>query len=148
MLCPSAPAEEHATLLGVIRPDGSVAYIKDRVEVTREFVDLARAGRTPERRFRFSSPCQEGGCGQWADGRCSLPERLADLIPRAEAPAALPRCSVRAQCRWFHQRGTEACRVCPFVVTRVGPLGPDGTEVDPVQNMTEAQGDKGVIIRG
>jgi hypothetical protein len=39
----------------------------------------------------------------------------------------LPRCSIRANCRWFDQQGADACRVCPFVITDLTSLE---TEVD------------------
>lgn len=32
--------------------------------------------------------------------------------PRSE----LPRCSIRASCRWFAQWGVVACGVCPLVI--------------------------------
>jgi hypothetical protein len=119
LLCPSAPADVKAILLGVIQSDGSVAFIKDRMEVTREFLDVAAKGRAPETRFRFSSTCIGSACAQWTNGRCSIPERLADMIPSSEtADTLLPNCSIRAQCRWFHQRGSDACRICPLVITR------------------------------
>lgn len=121
-LCPSAPAAEKAVLLGAIRSDGSVAFIKDRIEVTPEFLDIAATGGAPETRFRFSSPCLGGACKQWSDGGCSLPGRLAAMIQESDtADAALPECSIRDQCRWFEQRGPEACRLCPLVVTRDNP---------------------------
>jgi hypothetical protein len=116
VLCPSAPADVKAILLGVVQSDGSVAFIKDRIEVTPEFLDIAAKGRTPETRFRFSSACMGSACRQWANGECSLPERLASMIP-APADAPLPDCSIRDQCRWFQQRGADACRICPLVVT-------------------------------
>jgi hypothetical protein len=119
LLCPSAPADMKAILLGVVRFDGSVAFIKDRIKVTREFLDIAAKGRAAETRFRFSSTCIGGACKQWANGECSLPERLAAVIPRSDVTdAGLPSCSIRAQCRWFDQRGADACRICPLVVTR------------------------------
>ena len=122
VLCPSAPAEVKAILLGVIQSDGSVAYIKDRIQVTREFLDIAANGRMPETRFRFSSPCIGSACRQWTNGGCSLPERLAGMIPGSDAAdAPLPECSIRDQCRWFDQRGPDSCRICPLVVTRGDP---------------------------
>ena len=122
LLCPSAPADEKAILLGVIQSDGSVAFLKDRIEVTREFLDIAAKGPAPETRFRFSSACIGSACKQWVNGGCSLPARLAEMIPRLEATdAPLPNCSIRDQCRWFAQRGSDACRVCPVVVTCGGP---------------------------
>jgi hypothetical protein len=119
VLCPSAPAEVNAILVGVVQPDGSVAFIKDRIEVTREFLDIADKGRPLENRFRFSSTCLESACKQWANGGCSVPERLAYMMPRSDASdAPLPSCSIRSQCRWFDQRGADACRICPMVITR------------------------------
>lgn len=119
LLCPSAPANVNAILLGVVRADGSVAFIKDRIKVTREFVDIAAASGTPENRFRFGSGCIERGCQQWSNGACSLPDRLAELVAPPDTPdAPLPSCSIRDQCRWFEQRGADACRICPVIVTR------------------------------
>lgn len=119
LLCPSASANTKATLLGVVQPDGKVGFIKDRIEVTREFLDMISDGSLPEIRFRFSSTCMGGACKQWANGECSLPERLANIIPISEvADAALPDCSIRDQCRWFAQRGSSVCCICPLVVTR------------------------------
>jgi hypothetical protein len=130
LLCPSAPADEKAILLGVIQSDGSVAFIKDRIEVTREFLDIAAKGRAPETRFRFSSTCIGSACKQWVNGGCSLPERLANMIPRSDATdAPLPSCSIRDQCRWFDQRGSDACRICTLIVTRGDPQSSESNQV-------------------
>lgn len=118
-LCPSAPGQEGAILLGIVQSDGSIAYIRDRIEVTSEFLQIARAGRPLGKRFRFSSPCQECSCRQWMNGHCSLPERLAEVIPESSLTDNLPHCSIRLQCRWYEQAGAEACRICPSVVTLV-----------------------------
>jgi hypothetical protein len=79
-LCPSAPGKEGALLFGVVQADGSVAYLKDPLSVTSEFVELARPGRSPGTRFRFASPCLKGACAQWAGNRCGLPERLGAVV--------------------------------------------------------------------
>jgi hypothetical protein len=39
-----------------------------------------------------------------------------ELIPVGNAPG-LPGCGIRQSCRWFHQRGEAACRICPEIVT-------------------------------
>lgn len=114
LLCPSAPATEGALILGVVRADGTIGYIKDRMAATSEFLESARAHGRPEQRFRFSSPCQECACQQWADGACSVPEKLAELVP-SDTSEGLPRCSIRRHCRWYHQSGAAACRICPLV---------------------------------
>lgn len=96
-------------------PDGLVAFAKDRIVVDEEFVARARKGRSPERRFRFSSTCVEKACKQWDGRKCGVIESLLEVVPVAEAE--LPECNIRPQCRWFRQRGATACRVCPLVVT-------------------------------
>ena len=120
VLCPSAPAEVGALIIGVVNADGSVDYVRDRLAVTSAFLESARHGEPLEQRFRFGSPCRQCACAQWADGKCGLPERLAALVPASEPTERLPRCAIRAQCRWFAQSGVEACRICPVVSTRDG----------------------------
>jgi hypothetical protein len=121
LLCPSAPGEVGALIIGVVNADGSVDYIRDRLPVTSDFLEIARRRGAPEQRFRFSSPCQQCACAQWADGRCRLPELLAALVPDDELAEGLPRCAIRGQCRWFAQSGARACQICPVVSTRDAP---------------------------
>ena len=116
MVCPSAPAKVGATILGIVSADGSISYLKDSVVATDEFITTVGASGTPETRFRFSSHCEEGGCKQWLDGRCTVPERAAEFLPVPD-DATLPRCSIRARCRWFAQSGRDACTICPLIVT-------------------------------
>jgi hypothetical protein len=109
-------------LLGVVRVDGSVAFIRDRLDVTREFLERAADGRALETRFRFASACIERACKQWGRGECSVPDRAAALLPSPDTTCAtLPSCSIRDRCRWFDQRGSDACRICPQIVTRGAP---------------------------
>lgn len=118
LLCPSAPATVDALVIGVVGADGTVDYVRDALPVTRRFLRIVEAGGRPESRFRFASACQQCACRQWVDGECSLPGRLAEVVPTAEESARLPRCAIRARCRWFHQSGADACRTCPVVITR------------------------------
>jgi hypothetical protein len=122
LLCPSAPADIASILLGVIKPDGSVAFLPEQIEVSREFLEVAAKGRTLESRFRFSTTCRAGACKQWANDECSLPARLANTPTQASAARGretyIPKCSIRDQCRWFDQEGLAACRICPLVITR------------------------------
>lgn len=73
--CPSARCQAGAVLLGIVSPDGTVAYITPQVRVDQPFVDRARQGRTPEARFRFAQPCIESGCGNWVADRCDVIEQ-------------------------------------------------------------------------
>jgi hypothetical protein len=127
LLCPSAPAAEGALVIGVVGADGTVSYVRDRLPATRRFLQIASVRGAVERRYRFSSPCQECACAQWSEGACSLPGRLAEVVPSEEVSTGLPRCAIRARCRWFHQSGADACHICPVVTTRDdAPLTKDG----------------------
>jgi hypothetical protein len=113
-LCPSTRAEPGAALLGIVGADGRVSYLKDRLEIDQAFLD--EAGPLPEQRFRFSGLCVEHHCKQWDGCKCTVIENAAATIA-PDADTSLRPCSIRPACRWFDQRGGEACRVCVFVIT-------------------------------
>jgi hypothetical protein len=115
-LCPSYNCKDGAILLGVVMRDGRVAFSADRITVDREFVEIAREGRTPEKRFRFGGQCIEGGCNQWTGKRCGVIDKVIDANER-DGIEDLPACPIRSECRWFSQRGAEACAICPDVIT-------------------------------
>lgn len=119
--CPSSECRAGAVLLGVVLPNGRIAYAADRIVVDQGFVDIARQGRAPEKRFRFSGPCVEGACPQWSGHDCGLIDRLLTAYEAERGPAKaadpLPACSIREECRWFDQHAGRACAVCPEVVT-------------------------------
>ncbi len=124
VLCPSWKCEAGASLIGIILPDGTVAFSKERIVVDAAFVEVARQGRSPEKRFRFSSTCKRAGCVQWADGKCGVVDIVIDEHRQRAAdpdmPFVLPECSIRPQCRWHLQSGDAACRACPEVITDRG----------------------------
>jgi hypothetical protein len=119
--CPSSACRPGAVLVGIVLPDGRIAYASDRVCVDDEFVRIAHEGRPPEQRFRFSSPCMRSACAQWDGSECGLIDRLlGEYQEQFGAPAApdpLPHCPIRDECRWFRQRAGLACAVCNVVVT-------------------------------
>ena len=117
LLCPSARCAPGALLVGIAMPDGRIAYAADQFVVDEEFVRTAQTGRTPEGRFRFASRCAQGACRQWTGTHCGVIERVLELAPDGTGEAELPACSIRAQCRWHQQQGTQACFVCPLVIT-------------------------------
>jgi hypothetical protein len=124
-LCPSAPGEAGAKLIGTVGPDGRVRRLRTSLAVTEDFLAAAAQAGPVEARFRFSAPCAEAGCAQWGGGRCLL---SATLIERAQARAVtLPdesgSCELRPTCRWWQQDGEAACRVCSFVVYRSAAPG-------------------------
>jgi len=121
-LCPSSPLEPGVVLVGVVLTNGSIAYAADRVELGVEFVEAARQADSPERMFRFASPCRNKSCQQWAGDQCGVINRMLEVNPHIEAEEALPQCSIRPQCRWFTQEGARACALCPYIITDSRPL--------------------------
>jgi hypothetical protein len=96
--------------------DGRVERLGTPLDVTQDFVETISANGPPERRFRFAGTCQEGRCAQWTGSGCGVIERVLAEADHA-ADAALPRCFLRASCRWYSQRGGAACTACSLVVT-------------------------------
>jgi len=125
--CPSARAEPGALLIGVVGADGIVQPIPTRLEIDAEFVDLASKAGVPEARFRFAGRCVEGKCKQWTGNSCGVIEKvLTGMAEQMIAPAEnLPRCAIRGSCRWYSQRGADACRACVYVVTDQSMLAAD-----------------------
>ena len=88
-MCPSSRCEPGAVLLGVIVGPGTLAYASDRLVVDEEFVQIARAGRSPEKRFRFSARCVQSACRQWTGTRCGVIDAV--LPPPANSPPPFAR---------------------------------------------------------
>ncbi len=122
-LCPSSRCEDGNILLGLVNAEGRIDFIPQRVEIDAEFVAIAKQGRPPEQRFRFSSPCLKRGCEKWDGERCGvakiLHERGPELLPPESAPA-LPRCSIRPDCRWYGEYGDSICFTCSWMITERG----------------------------
>lgn len=116
LACPSARAEPGNIVYGRVN-DGHVERLGTPLEVTAEFVEAVSANGPAEQRFRFAGTCREGRCAQWTGTGCGVIERvLREISPEAQE-TALPRCFLRAHCRWFAQRGASACSACALVVT-------------------------------
>jgi len=124
ILCPSWRCEAGASLIGIILPNGTVAFSKERIVIDPSFVEVAGRGRSPEKRFRFSSTCKRAACVQWAGNKCGVVDAIIDehhaRTADPNAPFAPPECSIRPQCRWHLQAGDAACRACPEVITDRG----------------------------
>lgn len=123
VLCPSSRCEEGNILLGLVNERGRIDFITERIEIDASFVAAASEGRRPEQRFRFASPCLKRGCEKWDGERCGvakiLHERGPELLPQDPAQA-LPRCSVRASCRWHREYSDSICSTCSWVITERG----------------------------
>jgi hypothetical protein len=107
-------------LVGVKTESGRLAYVQPPTHVDAEFVTRAHAMGQPEARFRFSLPCIEAGCPQWTGTGCAVVDHVIDEVAGEQATARLPACAIRRTCRWYDQRGADACAVCPLVVADTG----------------------------
>lgn len=126
-LCPSttaSPGVEGVRLTGVVGRDGRVANLLTPLPVDAAFLAEASRAGPPEKRFRFSAPCAEGRCQNWAadgeGGHCGLIGRIrahvAEHDPAAIVEArGLQPCAIRARCRWWQQDAAAACAVCTLV---------------------------------
>lgn len=116
IFCPSSECKEDSILLGIVQSDGHVIFQNKRQTIDKEFVSIARSGRSPEKRFRLASECVKESCKQWTGKDCGIIEEIIRIFGNDEAPAELPECPIRSQCRWFSQCGGKACSVCPEVI--------------------------------
>jgi hypothetical protein len=109
-------------LLGVVGEEGRVRYLGSPLVVDDEFLRQAERGRAPEKRFRFADRCVQSGCVFWNGQSCDVARTAASHVaaPDSGHLERLPRCGIRANCRWFAQEGADACRACPLVITDVG----------------------------
>lgn len=115
--CPSSSAGHATHLLGVVDGGGRVRYVSPALPLTDEFRERVADAGDAERRFRFTGPCVESGCAQWGESGCGVVEDLLEQVGGADLGTELRPCTIRRECRWFAQRGADACHVCPLVVT-------------------------------
>jgi hypothetical protein len=118
LACPSAhPDDEGVAIFGVVGGSAAeprIGYLQRPVAASPEVLALA-APAAPAAVFRFGGRCAESACRHFDGARCSLGERIVQLLP--VVADRLPPCSLRPSCRWWHEQGVAACRRCPQVVT-------------------------------
>lgn len=119
-LCPSHRCKPGSQLLGVRQDDGTVAILPQPLPVTEDFINIVRQHEeAPEQRFRFSNKCVESGCNQWTGKGCGVVEKMVAYLDQVPELLSLPPCAIRHACRWYNQRGGEACRICSYVITEI-----------------------------
>jgi hypothetical protein len=120
ILCPAHRCKPGSLLLGVREENGSMSILPQALPIDDAFIARARQHPVPaEQRFRFTNKCIEGGCRQWTGNGCGVVERVLGFIDEIPADAITPRCGITSRCRWYVQRGPEACRICPYVLTEI-----------------------------
>ncbi|MEU2027144.1 hypothetical protein ABZ565_34210 [Streptomyces sp. NPDC016469] len=118
LLCPSAPAHPESVLIGIVSGTANEPQIiptENAMPVTPEIIDMA-GPVAPTEAFRFAATCRTGGCIHFKNAACQIASRSTMLLD--EVVINLPKCPIRAECRWFHQEGTDMCRRCPQIVTK------------------------------
>ena len=117
-LCPSAGEGWHGAvafgIIGGTPAEPRAQYLSEPAPLSKELLALA-GPVTPPEVFRFAAPCLNSGCVHFQGNACSLASRVVKLLP--EVMDRLPRCAIRASCRWWRQEGVAACHRCPQVVT-------------------------------
>lgn len=120
-VCPSAPASPGTDLVGAVTPVGRVVFVTPAIPLTQQLLDALDDGDGPlERRYRFAGPCVTAACGYWDGARCGLAARLTESIAEIAddesiSVRGLPRCGIRAHCRWFAEQSASACMACSYV---------------------------------
>ena len=118
ILCPSHRCEEGSILLGIVNSEGIIEFINDTLYINKSFVDKAKTGKKPEKRFRFANLCITKGCMQWTGRDCGLITNIMNYVENKNLLSPkLTKCTIRAECRWFIEHGSTACKVCPIVIT-------------------------------
>jgi hypothetical protein len=115
-LCPSAPAQEGALLLGRFNANGRLAFAVTPLPLTADFIAAAAEAGDVGKRFRFSARCMQRGCSRWQEGKCTVATAAAQVASQPEGAENFPTCLIRPQCRWFQQEGVRACQICPHIV--------------------------------
>ncbi len=114
--CPSGSANRPESVVLGVRSgeDGGVSYLAEPVPAS-EVMGLVPEGIEPRRILRFASHC-ESACANRVGTECGLINRIA-AVPAPPHAAAVPRCHLRTQCKWWQQKGVDACHRCPAVST-------------------------------
>ena len=120
IMCPSNRCKPGSKLLGVRQDDGTVSILPQALPIDDFFIEtVKRDVLQPEQRFRFTNKCIETGCSQWNGNGCGVIEQVVQYLEHIPPNQDLPKCSIRPKCRWFLQKGADACKICPYIVTRI-----------------------------
>ena len=123
--CPSTTAADpDARVFGVVVGTADVpevAYLAEPVPLSTAS-SATPADVSATEIYRLAGRCVESQCQHYSGKHCRLGEHIVSSL---EAVArALPPCSIRQDCRWFHEQRAQACLRCPQVVTEVAALPP------------------------
>ncbi len=99
--CPNSDTEEATEIIGYYDTNGILVY-----ESTKK-----------EENIRRSASCETKHCLNWNGSECVLPSFIMTQYATIDVLNAdrSETCSIRKDCRWFHQEGIEICKICPVI---------------------------------
>ena len=120
IMCPSNKCKPGSKLLGLRQDDGTISILPEALPIDESFIEKVKDHPlAPEQRFRFTNKCVENGCNQWTGKGCGVIDQVVQYLEHIPAKEELPKCSIRPSCRWFLQKGADACKVCPYIITEI-----------------------------
>ncbi len=121
IICPSYNCKPGSQLLGIRQDNGIVAILPQPLPVDEQFIETTKHHEMPvQQRFRFTNKCISTGCGQWNGTGCGVVENVMQYIDQIpDIAGELHPCGIRSQCRWYLQRKSDACKICPYVLYQV-----------------------------
>lgn len=120
IMCPAHRCQPGSQLLGVRQNNGTIAILPQTLPIDEDFIRKTKQHSiAPERRFRFTNKCIEGGCKQWNGKGCNVAEKVVQYLEVLSIAEISPACSIRNTCRWYMQKGGDACMVCSLILTEV-----------------------------
>lgn len=120
LMCPSSNCKTGSDILGVRQDNGMVAILPQTLPINDAFIEKTTAHPiSVQQRFRFTNKCIENGCRQWNGKGCGVIETVVRYLDKVPQIQNLQPCSIRPTCRWFSQRGSDACRICPYITTEL-----------------------------
>lgn len=120
IMCPSNRCKPGSKLLGVRQDNGTVSILPEALPIDESFIETVKQNPVaPEQRFRFTNKCIESGCNQWNGKGCGVIEQVIQYLEHIPQSLDLPKCSIRPKCRWFLQKGADACKICRYIVTEI-----------------------------
>ena len=115
-LCPSASPEMGEASAFAILTEGSrvrVGYLRERIDAASlalpANVEIAAV-------FRLSAKCMGGRCANFESDHCALAARIVEHLE--PVVTRIPPCAIRSECRWWREKGSDACIRCPQIITR------------------------------
>lgn len=128
--CPSAMEDhDNALVFGVVSGTAErplVAYLESPRPLSPHIQALCSPA-TPAEVLRIATPCVRHRCMQWENEKCTLAQRIVQILPLAVNSA--PACKLRPDCRWWVQEGVAACLRCPQVVRTPSHITEEHTRV-------------------